>query len=55
MPIRTESTVVTRSVIGSSCRLNCIRVRSSLERGSKISPRFVGPFEIVQRKGPVAY
>jgi hypothetical protein len=24
-------------------------------KGAKISPRFVGPFEIVERKGPVAY
>jgi predicted phage tail protein len=32
MSMRTESTVVTRSVIESSCGLNCIRVRSSLER-----------------------
>ena len=24
-------------------------------RGDKISPRFMGPFEIVEKKGPVAY
>jgi hypothetical protein len=24
-------------------------------RGDKVSPRFVGPFKIVERKGPVAY
>jgi hypothetical protein len=24
-------------------------------KGSKLSPRFMGPFEIVERKGPVAY
>jgi hypothetical protein len=30
--MRTVSTVVTRSVIESSCGLNCIRVRSSLGR-----------------------
>ena len=24
-------------------------------KGAKLSPRFVGPFEIVERKGPVAY
>ena len=24
-------------------------------KGAKISPRFVGPFDIVERKGPVAY
>ena len=24
-------------------------------KGNKISPRFVGPFEIVERKGPMAY
>jgi hypothetical protein len=24
-------------------------------KGAKISPRFMGPFEIVERKGPVAY
>ena len=24
-------------------------------KGDKLSPRFVGPFEIVERKGPVAY
>jgi hypothetical protein len=24
-------------------------------KGAKISPRFVGPFKIVERKGPVAY
>jgi hypothetical protein len=24
-------------------------------RGDKISPRFMGPFEIMERKGPVAY
>jgi hypothetical protein len=33
-------------------RLNRIRVRSSLEKGAKLSPRFVGPFEIVERKRP---
>jgi hypothetical protein len=32
MPMRTESTVVMRSAIESSCGLNRIRVRSSLER-----------------------
>jgi hypothetical protein len=32
MPMRTESTVVTRSAIESSCGLSRIRVRSSLER-----------------------
>ena len=26
-----------------------------LGKGAKHSPRFVGPFEIVERKGPVAY
>jgi hypothetical protein len=25
------------------------------EKGSKLSPRFMGPFEILERKGPVAY
>jgi hypothetical protein len=24
-------------------------------KGAKVSPRFVGPFEIVERKGPMAY
>lgn len=24
-------------------------------KGEKLSPRFVGPFEILERKGPVAY
>ena len=24
-------------------------------KGVKISPRFVGPFEVVEKKGPVAY
>ena len=24
-------------------------------KGAKLSPRFMGPFEIVERKGPVAY
>jgi hypothetical protein len=24
-------------------------------KGAKLSPRFVGPFKIVERKGPVAY
>jgi hypothetical protein len=24
-------------------------------KGAKISPRFLGPFEVVERKGPVAY
>jgi hypothetical protein len=24
-------------------------------KGDKFSPRFMGPFEIVERKGPVAY
>jgi hypothetical protein len=24
-------------------------------KGSKLSPRFVGPFKIVERKGPMAY
>jgi hypothetical protein len=24
-------------------------------KGAKISPRFLGPFEIVERKGPMAY
>jgi hypothetical protein len=52
MPMRTESTVVTRSAIESSYGLNRIRVRSSLEKGAKLSPRFVGPFEIVERKRP---
>jgi hypothetical protein len=26
-----------------------------LGNGAKISPRFVGPFEVVERRGPVAY
>ena len=26
-----------------------------LGKGAKISPRFMGPFDIVERKGPVAY
>jgi hypothetical protein len=52
MPMRTESTVVTRSAIESSYGLNRIRVRSSLEKGAKLSPRFVGPFEIMERKRP---
>jgi hypothetical protein len=55
MLMRTESTIVTRSAIESSYGLNRIRVRSSLEKGAKLSPRFVGPFEIVERKRPVAY
>jgi hypothetical protein len=42
----------TRSAIESSYSLNRIRVRSSLEKGDKLSPRFVGPFEIVERKRP---
>jgi hypothetical protein len=52
MLMRTESTIVTRSAIESSYGLNRIRVRSSLEKGAKPSPRFVGPFEIVERKRP---
>jgi hypothetical protein len=24
-------------------------------KGAKLSPRFVGPFEVVEKKGPVAY
>jgi hypothetical protein len=24
-------------------------------KGAKLSPSFVGPFEVVERKGPVAY
>jgi hypothetical protein len=24
-------------------------------KGAKLSPRFVGPFEVVENKGPVAY
>ena len=24
-------------------------------KGDKLSPRFVGPFEVVEKKGPVAY
>ena len=28
---------------------------SSLEKGAKLSPRFVGPFDIAERKRPVAY
>jgi hypothetical protein len=55
MLMRTESTIVTRSAIESSYGLNRIRVRSSLEKGAKLSPRFVGPFEIVEGKRPVAY
>ena len=50
----TESTVVTRSTIEFLCgltRKNSIK----LEKGAKLSPKFVGPFEIVERKGPVAY
>jgi hypothetical protein len=35
MPMRTESTVFMRSAIESSCRLNSIRFRSSLERELK--------------------
>jgi hypothetical protein len=27
----------------------------NLGKGDKVSPRFVGPFEIVERNGPVAY
>ena len=50
MPMRTESTVVMRSWIESSYGVNSIRVRSSLERELKLSPRFVGPFEIVERR-----
>jgi hypothetical protein len=34
MPMRTESTIVTRSAIESSYGLNRIRVRSSLEKGA---------------------
>jgi hypothetical protein len=49
--MRTESTVV-RSAIESSYGLNRIRVRSSLKKGAKLSPRFVGPFEIVERRRP---
>jgi hypothetical protein len=31
--------------------------KSSIQfgKGAKLSPRFMGPFEIVERKGPVAY
>jgi hypothetical protein len=45
------STIVMRSTIQSSCRLNHIK----FGKGDKLSPRFMGPFEIVERKGPVAY
>ena len=55
MLMRTKSTIVMRSAIESSYGLNRIRVRSSLKKGDKLSPRFVGPFEIGERKGPVAY
>jgi hypothetical protein len=53
--MRTMSTAVTRSVNEFYCGLNHARVQSSLGKGDKISPRFMGPFEIVERKGPVAY
>jgi hypothetical protein len=38
--------------------LLCVKLhKSSIKfvNGAKLSPRFVGPFEIVERKGPVAY
>jgi hypothetical protein len=34
------------------CGRNRIRVRSSLEKGAKLSPRFVGSYEIVEKRGP---
>jgi hypothetical protein len=31
------------------------KISINLGKGDKLSPRFMGPFEIVERKGPVAY
>jgi hypothetical protein len=53
--MRTESTVVTRSVVESSCGSNRIRSSIKFGKGAKLSPRLVGPSEIVERKRPVAY
>jgi hypothetical protein len=36
----------------------CVKPHKSLinyGKGGKLSPRFVGPFKIVERKGPIAY
>jgi hypothetical protein len=49
------STIVTRC--GDRVFLRVKPHKSSIKfgKGAKLSPRFVGPFEIVERKGPVAY
>jgi hypothetical protein len=53
--MRTESTVVTRSAIESSYGFKPHKSSIKFGKGAKLSPRFVGPFEIVERKRPVAY
>jgi hypothetical protein len=35
-------------------RVKPLQSSTRFGKGAKISPRFVGPFEIVERKGPVA-
>jgi ribosomal protein L21E len=36
-------------------RVKPLKSSIKFEKGAKLSPRFVGPFEIVERKRPVAY
>jgi phage shock protein A len=50
--MRTESTVVTRSVIESSCGLNRIRVRSSLERELNSLLGSWDPSRLWRERGP---
>jgi hypothetical protein len=36
-------------------RVKLLKSLIKFGKGAKLSPMFVGPFEIVERKGPVAY
>jgi hypothetical protein len=55
MPMRTESTVVIEVDDRVFLRVKPHKSSIKFGKGAKLSPRFVGPFEIVERKGPVAY